>query len=54
MDEVTAETVRLYVNASMTAAVGLYERFGFVVFSEGSGMRADGSSFAQLGMELRR
>lgn len=52
-DEVTAETVRLYVNASMTAAVTLYERFGFVTFTTGPVVRADGSSFDQLGMELR-
>lgn len=54
VDEITAGTIRLYVNASMTAAVSLYERFGFVTFVKSSGTRADGSTFDQLGMELRR
>lgn len=49
VDEVTAETVRLYVNASMTPAISLYERFGFVTLSESQGTRADGSTLISLG-----
>jgi ribosomal protein S18 acetylase RimI-like enzyme len=54
VDEVSAERVRLCVNASMPAAVGLYKRSGFVTLSESMGTRADGSEFPQLFMELRR
>ncbi|MBC8064989.1 MAG: GNAT family N-acetyltransferase, partial [Chlorobia bacterium] len=42
VDEVVAERVRLCVNASILAAVGLYERFGFVTLSESMGTRSRG------------
>ncbi len=52
--EVRADKVRLCVNASLAAAPKLYERFGFVTLAETTVTRADGTTYPQLFMELRR
>lgn len=54
VDEVSAERVRLCVNASLPAALALYHSFGFVTMSESIGTRSDGTEFPQLFMELVR
>jgi GNAT superfamily N-acetyltransferase len=52
--EIVAKEIRLCVNATLPAAVRLYQSFGFVTIAETIVSRTDGSTYPQLFMALRR